>query len=178
MHKNVGKALSAGRKLYRKVSNTSHNFEIAEGNFEVEGEAASDLIRSKLLGTEPAMICRFGCFEMNCVSNYIRPQNPFYKNAFDFMRGRINYFWWKKIFENMSVNAGFFPANYTMIERFCKLMLEDMRYVDILGSWLKEESLFERELSQAIKIPLPDLEPFNHKNPWSEALKDKTVLVI
>ena len=178
MNKNVGKALSAGRKLYRKVSNTNHNFEIAEGHFEVEGEAASDLIRSKLSGNEPTMICRFGCFELNCVSNYIRPQRSFYKNAFDFMRGRINYFWWEKIFENMSVNAGFFPANYTMIERFCKLMQDDMQYVDVLGSWLKEESLFEKELSQAVKIPLSDLEPFSNKNPWSEALKDKTVLVV
>jgi len=178
MNKTAGKALSVLRKLNKKIFHTNINFEISGGNFEYAGDAASDLIKSKLLSHEPSMICRFGCFELNCIANYISPQRPFYKNAFDFIRGRINYFWWDKIFENMSVNAGFFPANYPMIERFCLLMLDDMQYVDVLGSWLKEESIFQNELSQALKINLSDLEPFNHKNPWSEALKDKIVLII
>ena len=177
MNKLVGKALSVARKLNKKVFHTDISFE-TDGHFEYKGEAASNLISKKLLGTEPAMICRFGCFELNCVANYARPHQPFYKNAFDFIRGRTNYFWWEKIYENMSVNAGFFPVNYPMTERFCKLMLDDMQQVDVLGSWLKEESLFQNELSRAIKINLADLEPFHHQNPWSVTLKGKTVLVV
>jgi hypothetical protein len=178
MNKTTGKVLSLGRKINRNIFHADIDIKISDTDFEFAGDSASDLIKSKLLDQTPAMICRFGCFELNCVANYINPHRPFYKNAFDFIKGRINYFWWAKIFDNMSINAGFFPVNYPMIENFCKLMLDDMRYVDVLGSWLKEESLFQKELSQAIKINLSDLEPFNHKNPWSEALKDKTVLVI
>jgi hypothetical protein len=178
LYKLIGKVLSVVRKLYRKIFHTHINDEISAKEFEYKDQGSSDLIKSRLLDNEPVMICRFGCFELNCVANYIRQPRPLYKNAYDFVRDKIDYFWWGKIFENMAINAGFFPASFPLIEKFCRLMLEDMNYVDILGSWLKEEDLFKNELSNAIKIKLSDLEPFHHNDPWSEALKGKTVLVI
>jgi len=38
--------------------------------------------------------------------------------------------------------------------------------------------VFEKELMNAVKVPLGDLEPYFHQDPWSEVLRDKKVLVI
>ena len=43
----------------------------------------------------------------------------------------------------MRNNAGFFPVNDDSLKRFAKLMLQDMKEVDILASWRPEEIFLE-----------------------------------
>jgi hypothetical protein len=57
-------------------------------------------------------------------------------------------------------------------------MIKDLSNVDILGSWLNEESFFNYELSNAKKVMLEDLEPFFTPNPWTKSLEHKKVLVL
>lgn len=52
-------------------------------------------------------------------------------------------------------------------------MLNDIPEVDILGSWLSEEQLFEKELKKAQKVHLRLLEPYWAENHWSKALEGK-----
>jgi hypothetical protein len=78
----------------------------------------------------------------------------------------------------MSNNAGFFPTDDASLSKFCRLYLDDMRQIDILGSWLNGEVAFSRYFAGAKIIPLQDIEPYYHKRPWSEALSGKKVLVI
>ena len=78
----------------------------------------------------------------------------------------------------MGNNAGFFPVTDSNLDQFSDLMLKSMPLVDILGSWLHNEQIFSDELSNAIRVPLDNLEPYFHVNPWSEILKAKKILVI
>jgi hypothetical protein len=74
--------------------------------------------------------------------------------------------------------SGFFPPTVEKIEKFCELMMEDMKEVDILGSWLANESYFSRELRNATKVQLHLLSPYWTDQSWMLALQGKKVLVV
>jgi hypothetical protein len=57
-------------------------------------------------------------------------------------------------------------------------MLQDLSQIDILGSWLKQESYFDQGLVSAKRVVLEDIEPFFSDRPWTRALEGKKVLVV
>ena len=129
------------------------------------GQAASDYLKSLITGSVSAMVCRLGTGELYSMLHYrqvARGKEPF---------RAIEY-------EGLDKIAGFFPINENMIQRFYERMVQDLLIVDLLGSWLKAEKVFKKELAQAKRCPLPDLEPYFHQHPWSLGLKGKRVLVI
>ena len=130
-----------------------------------EGEIVSELIKKELLDLKPIMIARFGSVEIKAVLYPYLP--PFIRSIFR-----------KKIFDSMCQNAGFLPANDLSIRRFSKLMIEDMKLLDILGSWRIEERLLEKYYSKAKRVKLSELEPYLQDSPWSIVLKNKKVLVV
>lgn len=139
---------------------------------------ASDLIYESIMDDSPLMISRFGSTELNCLVNYMA-QDKGFKGYVDYITGKTLYFKWDKYtLKSMCNNAGFFPASKKDLEKFSRLITEDLMQVDILGSWLKGEILFAKKLKNAKKVGLLNLEPYNHKIPWSRALEGKTVLVI
>lgn len=140
----------------------------------------SDLISQTLLSNKPTMIARLGSTEMLCMTNYLGVKNPDkYKNIKGYISSQTPPWWWKQSAISQIQNwSGFFPAKIDKVEQFCEMMIEDLSNVDILGSWLKEESFFSQELSHAKKVMLEDLEPFFTKNPWTKALEGKKVLVV
>jgi hypothetical protein len=141
-------------------------------------QEASDLIKKTLEKNKPCMIARFGSGELNCVSQY-RNANLGSEKYMRYILGEIDsYRIHQPNFQQAFFNAGIFPVSDSTLIRFAELMLKDMREVDILGSWVKEEKLFKSELEQAKRIRLPDIEPYYHSYPWSACLKDKDVLVI
>jgi hypothetical protein len=130
-----------------------------------KGEAASDLIQMKLNSTEPVMIARFGSTEIKAI---LYPYLPF------LFRILLK----KRILNNMDTLSGFFPSSDATIRKFSKLMIDDMKLLDVLGSWRIEESFLEKFYPTAKRIKLNNLEPYLQDNPWSIALKNKKVLVI
>jgi hypothetical protein len=146
-----------------------------------QGQAASDTIRALLDGPEPCMICRFGHVELDATLRYVdirAPGSRLSKWA-RYLSGASGPFVWdERIKAAMRNNAGFFPADEAHLARFAGLMLESMPAIDVLGSWLPGEARLAARFSQATLVDLPDLEPYYHANPWSEALAGKTVLVI
>lgn len=141
-------------------------------------QQASDVIKEKLEGNAPCMIARFGSGELKLVTQY-RHANLGFRKYVEYVRGSIDTY---KIDLNQSRrefnNAGIFPINSFIHSKFSQVMLQDMKEVDILGSWLSDEKFFENELVNATKVRLPDLEPYYHENPWSACLKGKDILVI
>jgi len=131
----------------------------------LEGDQVSKLIQSKLSSTEPVMIARFGSTEIKAI---LYPFLPF----------PIRIFLKKRILGNMDTLSGFFPSNDTTIRRFSKMMIDDMKIMDILGSWRIEERFLEKYYFEATRVKLSNLEPYLQNSPWSSALKDKKVLVI
>ena len=125
------------------------------------------------------MICRFGKTELSCILNYLNQNKSFFSKCAGYINGEVrSFFWDETILARMSKLSGFFPEDRQLLDKFCELMLEDTKYVDILGSWLLEEMFLSNELTHAKKVQLIDLEPYCHENPWSEALQGKKVLVI
>jgi hypothetical protein len=181
MNKNYRRILNLLKRIYRTQNPVNHTFAFSYEDASIVRQQASDLIKTKLLSDEPVMICRFGSTELNCVlTYYFASQNrSLFGKATDYFRGVTNPFQWKdETINAMCNNAGFFPPSIELLEKFSKLMLEDMKLVDVLGTCLKNEKLLSHYLSNAVKVPLPDIEPYYHQNPWTDALEGKTVLVI
>jgi hypothetical protein len=131
----------------------------------LEGDQVSELIQEKLSSTEPLMIARFGSTEIKAI---LYPYIPFlFRILFK-----------KRILNNMDMLSGFFPSNDDSIRRFSKMMIEDMKMLDILGSWRIEERFLEKYYLEATRVKLSNLEPYLQNTPWSSALEDKKVLVI
>lgn len=165
--------LKALRKIYSKIVNANR----IKQECEQDSDMASKLIFDAVINDEPCMIARFGSTELNCLGNYLSVKNNKGKYI-DYIKGNTQSWWWEKnSIKQMQDWSGFFPAEIPQIERFCKLMLQDIPEVDILGSWLDNERLVKPMLN-AKKIHLRLLEPFWSDNPWTKVLKDKKVLVI
>jgi hypothetical protein len=141
---------------------------------------ASNLISESINENKPLMIARLGSTELTCMVNYLGVTNPKkYKSYMEYIKGRTAQWWWSdQIINQMHRYSGFFPAERTMVEKFCHLMEGCLGDVDILGSWLKQEAFFAEELNNAKKVMLEDLEPFFAREPWTMALAHKKVLVV
>ena len=143
-------------------------------------EYASGLIRDGLLSPKPLMVARLGANELTCMVNYLGvKRSDKYKSIRNYISGKTPPWWWNEsTISQMQNGAGFFPADTEKVERFSEMMIADLSQVDILGSWLKEESFFSQDLEGAKKVMLEDLEPFFAKRPWTWALEGKRVLVV
>ena len=142
---------------------------------------ANKFISHKLKSSQPFMAGRMGSVELNAVKFYkllseSGLNHGWFKRFFD--QKRKNSVWPNSVLKALENNAGFYPATPKNVERFCNLIIELMPNVDLLGSWIKGESVFAENLSSAKICKLNDLEPYYHQEPWSYSLKDKKVLVI
>jgi hypothetical protein len=172
-----GSILKLGRKAYSLVFPVKSEY-VGNNRMYSNKSYSNDLIYKYLISDEPCMISRFGSTEMNCVANYIGVRD-LKKDWVGYIKGKSLPWWWESATINqMKICAGFFSPEIIHIERFCELMIEDVKSVDILGSWLQEEVLFDDSLQGAKRVPLEDLEPFFSPNPWTRALKNKKVLVV
>lgn len=176
----IQKILRKLRKAHTALYPESH--ETSMPKLDYGGEEAGDQIRKLLERNEPCMVCRFGLGEIRVIVNYLDIANPasFLHKCLDYITGKRDRFWWDPAHRTDLYNfSGFYPTTDEMLAKFSVLMLEDMGQIDLLGSWRKlENRLIEYLPPGLIRIPLDDLLPFFHQNPWSEALAGKKVLLI
>jgi len=145
------------------------------------GQSASEYIKEQLAGNKPCMIGRIGSNELKAMLNYldIGSEHGIISKSSRYIRSEIGPFWWDdEIRFFMSNGAGFFPADATHLERFAKMMLNNLKNIDILGSWLSDENRLANYFPNAKIVRLTDLEPYYHSDPWSEVLEGKRILVI
>lgn len=171
--------LKIARKIYTVANPESAAFGRNWSLFP-QKEYANNLIYKELAADKPSMISRLGSNELNCIINYLGvtfPEN--YRSSKNFIKGKSPAWWWEQwIIDQMCDAAGFFPKETELLCRFSEMMLVDLNYVDILGSWLKEEGFVKPGLMHAKNVMLEDLEPFFCLKPWTMALKGKRVLVV
>lgn len=137
----------------------------------------SSLIYSLLESSNPCMIARFGSTELMCYANYDGVKKG--RNICDFITGKQDCWWWQDgVAEQMQKWSGFFPPTYENLDRYCKLLEEDSKLLDLLGSWVTDEKLLEHNYQKAKITPLICLEPYLAEEPWSKALGGKNVLVV
>ena len=169
-------ALKALRKLYAKAfigELPPYDRGVTDFN------QASELIYDLLLSGKPCMVARFGAFVLNVVVNYCGVSREKH-SMWDFIRGNELQWWWNEFSQlKLQTNAGVFPMSHQLAARFSELMLEDMKQVDILGSWQRNEQILIDEYCLKLqKVTLMALEPYWAVKPWTRALEGKKVLVI
>lgn len=168
--------LKALRKLYTKIFG---GYQLPTLQREENPNKASEMIYNLLSDDKPCMIARFGSTEMSAIINYL-DVNSQQHSVWKFIQGKQPEWWWNKsIMNQMQQWSGFFPPTPENMQRFGKMMIEDTKEVDLLGSWLKEENLLINYLTSCSKyVWLDFLIPFLSNNPWSRILQGKKVLVI
>lgn len=161
------------RKSYGKLFNLKNTKLPSEKN----PEKASDIIYNLVSNNKPLMISRFGSNELNILVNYLSIKSE-KKSVLNYIKGTQFDWWWNKgVVKSFNEVAGFFPTNEKSLECFAELTINDLKSIDVLGSWLVEEERFKYEMT-SIKIHLRLLEPFWSEKPWTRVLRGKKVLVV
>ncbi len=140
------------------------------------------LIIESIKSPTPLMVARYGSTELTCVLAYIFSNSDlsYFKKVIDYMKGEIPAFWFGyKNRNEICSNSGFFQNDKKLIIRFCKMMQEDIKELDILLSWINAEKYASPFLPAACKkISLWDIQPWFQETPWTMSLEGKKVLII
>ena len=154
------------------------DFHIRPEDIHVNSEQASEIIYDLLSSSQPCMISRFGSTELSTIVGILEMRKKCH-SPLNYIIGKSPA-WWNKTFLCNQIRdfSGFFPAEPELVEDFVNLVLEDIKQIDVLGSWVQAEKYLDRELVHSTKVFLKDLEPFWTTKPWSMALKGKKVLVV
>lgn len=145
-----------------------------------ERQKSNNLIYNLLESDKPCMISRFGTIEIGIVSNYlmIYKKKSLFSKILEYITDNVGLPWWDKLyFSSMKNNAGIFPENIDMLERFSKRYLQDIPEIDLLGSFNYAEKFMPLR-NDVLYVHLECLYPFWCENPWTLALKEKNILVI
>jgi hypothetical protein len=168
--------LKVARKLCFKIGFTAHR----PVEIDKDANSVSNKIAELLLNKNPVMIARFGSAELNAVVNYLGMNLPSEKRSYlGYIQNTTPPWWWEnKRISELGTNAGFFPTDIKSVERFSELFLEDIKMLDLLGSWRPEEIIIEDFFVQCEKVEFELLNPYFGSNPWTKALAGKKILVV
>lgn len=136
---------------------------------------ANSWIADKLTTGEPFCVARFGADEYELAQDWRRRTT----------RTKLGHFMetlasGKPLYSLVRARTrmkkrGFHPLTPLIQERFHDAMVESMRHIDLLGSWIIGETWFGPHLERASVCPIGELEPYRSKSPWSAQLESPWV---
>jgi hypothetical protein len=140
----------------------------AYGKKVLSAQSGNNKIGAAIITSQPFLAARIGSVELNCLYFYLSERQKLKTIYPDYIR---------KTMEN---NAGFFPTDDACLDKFCNLLISDLKEVNLMGVWYnKNEDYICRKLCpNATLSDLACLEPYYHKLPWSRWLAGKKVLVV
>lgn len=169
------------RKIHRCVSQRPQWY--SEAEVELYNEQANEevykRIKNALQYDTGLMICKFGTIELRAFCCIDGVKNGF--KIHDYYGGILDEqcVLPKEAMEALCNNAGFFPNDLSKGIKFRDLMEQDMKEIDILGSYIKQEKQVEKYLPDCLKINLNGYyAPFLWQHPWTRILEGKRVLVV
>lgn len=165
-------------KVPRKVLGTVGLTGKTSYAYTLEGEACSTYIRDQIKSDKPFLTARIGAVEFSCISGYLNEKVGSQKYLDYILKKTDSLSLNENVISQAHICAGIFPPKRDIIQRFAELSLEDLKQINVLGVWLKEKHLLDGQIQGKVLVPLSDIEPYYHQNPWTEALKGKKVLVI
>jgi len=147
---------------------------------ELYDQQANDYILKKLEENSPIMISKFGTTEMSYLVSYHCLQKlDKYRCYKNYIKGGFGSFEYPSDLSLLCKNSGFFPNDIKLLAGFYDEYYKSIQQIDVLGSYIREELCFSKELVNSKKVNLDGYyAPFFWKNPWTKYLKGKTVLVI
>lgn len=146
----------------------------------IDRDQANEKIYLLLNSSSPTMISRFGTTELISINNYlcISSQVNCVRKIFDYITDHTHTPWWFKAhFKFLDEFSGVYPPTAETSKRFAERYLNDIPFIDILGSF----QYYERYMplnKNVIQLQLETLYPFFVEHPWTSVLKGKKVLVV
>ncbi len=150
----------------------------------MSGEELNDWTYKHLIDDKPLMVARYGSIELDAATYPYVLTLPLWKRYKLYMQQKIVFLHKDKDYENSIItplcnNAGFFPQDTHLIEKYSKRMQEDTKACCCCCWCWNNEDLFADIYSKNIVFAkLEDMEPYDYSKPWSRALVGKKVLVI
>ncbi len=137
----------------------------------LKGRAAHSYIASLIRKNEPVAMGKIGDIECSALAWHLG-NRKFYK-----------YTWASPTYGQLGLKeqAGVFPKSEDIYHRFCDLLLDRLKHIDVFALWFNpgEGMVASKNRPHAAFVELTSLEPyFIPEYPWSEELANKTILVI
>lgn len=179
--------MSLPRKITRKLRNLHHRYlggpEFPfpyEGYVELRDQQANDLLRARILDDSPLLVTKFGTVELHSLLNALSVREGFsLRSWLDYVAERRYYLGWWEELQFLHRAAGVFPGTPETGMAFADEYLRWLPEIDILGSYLPEESLVADRFPAARKVNLDGYyAPFLFRKPWTGALAGRRVLVV
>ena len=133
------------------------------------GEQGNEVIRTSLESPDPTMVARYGLYELKVVAGVLLNKPHLVENTFF----------------NLCNNAGFFPPNLSLLDRFVDVYISATKQIDCFavwnyrhGLWGEEQHVFGVSQENTKLIDIDALNFFKHDIPWTYGLKNKKILVI
>lgn len=173
-------SLYAIRKLGRVLKIIKKPLPVDNSQVQYFNQEANDLVYETLVTGKPCMISKFGTVELSTIVSHINASEKLsLKIVNDFFQNNLSL---NPRFSDkrLKINAGFFPNTPENCEKFVQLNLSILGEIDILGSYISQETYINSYLNRNCKkINLEGYyAPFLWANPWTRVLEDKKVLVI
>jgi hypothetical protein len=151
-----------------------------------ESEQDNDKLKSLLGGGNPFFIGRYGTIELGCFLKGFRVYNRHDNKSLIKIIKSIIFSepeCWKLGSANkaLQTNAGVFPLSEDTLKQFTEVYLDASKQLDLLASWQDNEKWLAEYgiLNHPEKIDYNIIEfAFRLKDPWTEALEGKKVLVV
>jgi len=133
------------------------------------GQAGNDRIAALLASGLPAAIGKMGASELGGLRRHERAKDA---------AGHCTS--WGPHWNRLYVNAGVYPADAAVFDRFCQVFGQTLGDLDVLAVWFQrgENRLRQRFAPTAELVGLTALEPYFHDRPWSRHLAGKRVVVV
>jgi hypothetical protein len=163
------------RKIHAFLFPVQNSF---DQNSQTKENDSAVIIYNLINDEKPFMIARFGANELNIYLNYLSIYKQ-RKSCIKFIRGeQFEWFWNHSQISLFRDVAGFFPTEEKYLVKFGELMDQDIVELNLLASWMPNESLIKNKLQHVQRVFLRDIEPFWNVMNWCSALEGKRVLVI
>jgi len=144
----------------------------------------NELISKRINSDQPLLIGRHGAVELRIITNIIafKSRENIIIDSIKYLMNKKARFWGinESLKQTLCYNAGFFPNDESMMERFTDLYLKESKKIDIYGASTFCEHLLPKGTipTQSYKTYIKNLEPWFYEDPWSYQLRDKKVLTV
>lgn len=143
----------------------------------VEQTEAALLIRRLVQNDEPMAIARLGATEQAVLARYLAFESG---TRFGTALSGLARKYPQHISVDISQLSGVNPPTEQVLDDFCKLYLDCLTDVDVLGCWfhLAEQHLVRSKIVAGRLVPLIALDPLANEHPWTIALRGLRVCVV
>ena len=126
------------------------------------------------------MISKWGTYELSqVITTYFHIKGLTINDLVDFFKYKIGITDESSSIKPLHSNAGVFPMTKEIGRRFALQALEDCKLIDVLGSYIQQESVLKDVMKTKLRVNLDAFyAPWLFKNPWTKWLKGKKVLVV